>query len=130
MVCLGNEPRSFCHFGSKLFILSGVISNCPSFFPSSILDPFWSRGLIFQCHLFVFLYCSWVSHGKTLEWFAVPFSSGPHFVRSLFYDPSILDYPAWHGNSAHSFLDLCKPLHHDKAVIHEGYFNYWLLLKY
>ena len=21
---------------------------------------------------------------------------------------------------AHSFIELCKPLHHDKAVIHEG----------
>ena len=33
--------------------------------------------------------------------------------------------PSWvalHG-MAHSFIELCKPLHHDKAVIHKGVFN-------
>ena len=30
------------------------------------------------------------------KWFATPFSSGPHFVRTLHHDPSSLDGPtAW-----------------------------------
>ena len=35
-------------------------------------------------------------------------------VRTLCYDPSVLD--ALHG-MAHSFNELHKPFHHDKAVI-------------
>ena len=45
---------------------------------------------------------------RILEWFAIPFSSGPHFVRTLHHDPS---WVALHG-MAHSFIEL------DKAVIH------------
>ena len=43
-----------------------------------------------------------VIHGvlkaKIMKWFAIPFSSGPLFVRTLHYDPSILGGPAWHGS--------------------------------
>ena len=39
------------------------------------------------------------------EWFAIPFFSGPHFVRILHHDLSIL-------GMAHSFIEL------DKAVVH------------
>ena len=46
---------------------------------------------------------------RILKWFAFPFSSGPHFVRTLHHDPSILG--ALHG-MAHSFTEL------DKAVVH------------
>ena len=45
-------------------------------------------------------------------------SSGPCFVRTLHYDPSILCSPA--PLSYHSFIQLHKSLYHDKAVIHEG----------
>ena len=44
------------------------------------------------------------------KWFVIPFSSGPHFVRTLHHDPP----PSWvalHG-LAHVFIEL------DKAVIH------------
>ena len=44
-----------------------------------------------------------------LKWFAIPFSSGPHFVRTLHDDP--WSWMALHG-MAHSFIEL------DKAVIH------------
>jgi len=33
-----------------------------------------------------------------LEWVSISFSSGPHFVRTLHYDPSILGGPAWHDS--------------------------------
>ena len=38
-----------------------------------------------------------------LNWFAIPFSSGPRFVRTLHHDPSILDGPTQHG-----FIELDK----------------------
>ena len=41
----------------------------------------------------------------------------PHFVKTLHYAPSTL--VALHG-MAHSFIESCKLLHHNKAVIHEG----------
>ena len=43
------------------------------------------------------------------QWFAIPFSSGPHSVRTLRYDLSV--WVALHG-MAHSFFEL------DKAVVH------------
>ena len=33
-----------------------------------------------------------------LKWFAIPFSSGPHFVRTLHRDPSILGGLTRHGS--------------------------------
>ena len=54
---------------------------------------------------------------KMLEWFAIPSSSGPHFVRTLHCDLSILSDPAQHG---HSFIESHSHLCHNKAVIHEG----------
>ena len=35
---------------------------------------------------------------RMLKYFAIPFSSGPRFVRSLHYDPSVLGFPTWHGS--------------------------------
>ena len=35
---------------------------------------------------------------RILKWFAIPFSDGPHFVRTLHYDPSVLGGPTWHGS--------------------------------
>ena len=49
-----------------------------------------------------------VFKARILKWFAIPFSSGPHFVRTLHYD---LFWVALHG-MAHSFIEL------DKAVAH------------
>ena len=35
------------------------------------------------------------------KWFAIPFSSGPRFVITLHYDPSVLGVPTWHGSWFH-----------------------------
>ena len=35
---------------------------------------------------------------RFLKWFAIPFSSGPRFVRTLHHDPSVLGDPTWHGS--------------------------------
>ena len=65
---------------------------------------------MFQCHIFLLFY---TVHGvlkvRLLKWFAIPFSSGPHFARTLHHDLSIL--VALHGMD-HSFTEL------DKAVVH------------
>ena len=39
-----------------------------------------------------------VLKARTLKWFAIPFSSGPHFIKTLHHDPSILGGPTWHGS--------------------------------
>ena len=89
-----------------LFILSGIIS--PLFF-SSILGTYWPGEFIFQCHIFLpFHSIHGVLKARILKWFAILFSSGPCFVRTL-HDPSNMGGPIWHGSY---FIEL------DKAVVH------------
>ena len=38
-----------------------------------------------------------VLKARILKWFAIPFSSGPHSVRTLHHDPPVLGGPTWHG---------------------------------
>ena len=79
-----------------LFILSGVISPLIS---SSILGTYGPGEFIFQCPVFLpFHPILGVLKAKILKWFAIPFSSGPYFVRTLHHDTSILGGPAWHGS--------------------------------
>ena len=66
----------------SLFILSRVIS---PLFSSSILGIYLPEEFIFQCPIL-------------LKWFAIPFSSGPHFVRTLHHDLSTLGGPTLHGS--------------------------------
>ena len=105
------------------FILSGAISNCLLLFPSSILDIFQLGGLIFWYH--IFLPCHTI-HGvlmaRILEWFVISSTNGPHFVRTLHYDLSILVGPAWYGTQLHW---VTQALHHNEAVIHEGGKRTW-----
>ena len=55
--------------------------------------------LIFWCHIFLSFH---TLHGflkaRTLKWFAIPFSSGPRFIRAFHHDPFTLGGPAWHGS--------------------------------
>ena len=90
-----------------LFSLSGVTS---SLFSSSILGTSWRGEFIFQCPIFFpFHTVHGVLKARILKWFAIPFSSGPHFVRTLHHDPSV--WVALHS-VAHSFIEL------DKVVVH------------
>ena len=80
------------------FLLSGAVSSCPLLFPSSILDSFWTRGLIFGCHIFLpFCTVHGVFRAGILGWFTVSSSSVSHFVRTLHCDLSVLVWPclAW-----------------------------------
>ena len=78
----------------RLFVLSGVISPLIS---SSILGTIRPGEFVFVSYLFAFSYCSWGSQGIVVKWFAIPFSRGPCFVRTLHHDPSVLGWPytAW-----------------------------------
>ena len=79
-----------------LFILSGVISPLIS---SSILGTYRPGEFIFQYPIFLpFHTVHGILKARILKWFAIPFSSGPHFVRTLHHDPSILGDPTWCGS--------------------------------
>ena len=98
----------------NLFILSVAIS---PLYPCSMLDTFWSGGHIFQCPVFLpFHSVHGVLEARILEWFAIP-----PLVDHVLLELSTVISPSWlalHG-MAHSFVELHKPLHHNKAVIHE-----------
>ena len=44
-----------------------------------------------------------------LGWFAIPSSNGSCFVRTLFYDLSVLGDPAWHGSQLHWVMQAPSP---------------------
>ena len=46
---------------------------------------------------------------RILKWFAIPFSSGPRFVRTLHHDLSILGGPTQHGSWFHRVRQHCGP---------------------
>ena len=77
------------------FILSGVVSPLIS---SSILGICRPGEFLFQYPIILPFH---TVHGflraRILKWFAIPFSSGPHSVRPLHHDLSVLGGPTWHG---------------------------------
>ena len=65
-------------------------------------------------------------------WSGLPFPPPVDCVLSELFTVTHLSWVALHG-MAHSFIEVCKPLHHNKAVIHEGKIlqiklNYWASL--
>ena len=79
-----------------LFILSGGIS---LLFSSSILGTYQPGEFIFQHLIFLpFHTVHGVLKARILKWFAIPFSSGPRFFRTLHHDPSVLGGPTRHGS--------------------------------
>ena len=50
-----------------------------------------------------------VLKARILKWFAIPFSSGPHFVRTLHHDLSILGGPTQYGSWFHWVRQGCGP---------------------
>ena len=86
----------FFYLWLHLFILLGVIS---PLFSSSILGTYQSGEFIFHfCILLPFPTVYGVLKARILKWFAIPFSSGPHFIRILNHDLSILGGLYWHGS--------------------------------
>ena len=104
-----NHTHNWMSFSLWLcvFIISGVIS---PLFSSSILGIYRPGDFIFQCHVILpFHTVRGVLKARILKWFAIPFTSGSHFVRTLHHDLSVLGDPT---SMAHSFTEL------DKAVVH------------
>ena len=86
-------------FSLCLFILSGFISPNLS---RSILGTYWPGEFIFQCRIFLpFHTVHSILNARILKCFALTFSSGPHFVRTLHHDLSVLGGPTWHGSWFH-----------------------------
>ena len=90
-----------------LFSLSGVISPLIS---SSILGTYWPGEFIFLCPIFLpFHTVHGVLKARMLKWFAIPFSSGPHFVRTLHHNLSVLGGPTQHVSYFHWVKQGCGP---------------------
>ena len=71
-----------------LFILPGVISPLIS---SSLLGTYYPGEFIFQCPIFFpFHTVHGVLKAGILKWFAIPFSSGPCFIRTFHHEPYLL----------------------------------------
>ena len=102
-------PMQYCFRASNLASITSPIHNwvlfcfgyIPSFFLELFLPYFSTHGpgeFIFQCPIILpFHTVHGVLKARILKWFAIPFSSGPHSVRPLHQDPSILGGPTWHG---------------------------------
>ena len=88
-----------------------VIAHCS--FPVA----FQPGGLISAAYLFAFLDGSCGSQKE--HWSASPF---PPPVDYILLGLSIMTHPTWVAlhDMAHSFIELHKPLHHDKVEVHEG----------
>ena len=78
-----------------LFILSGVISPLIS---SSMLGTYEPGEFILQYPIFLLFHTVHRVKARILKWFAIPFSSGLHFVSTLHPDLSFLSGPTWHGS--------------------------------
>ena len=76
-----------------------ILMHISPLFSSSILGTYQLGEFIFQCLIFLpFHNVLGVLKARILKWFAIPFSSGPHLVRTLHHDPSALVGPTWHGS--------------------------------
>ena len=109
-------PMQYCSLQHWTLFLSPVISitgccfcfgSIPSFFLESFLhwypEAYWAptdlgSSSFSECPIFLpFHTVHGVLKARILEWFAIPFSHGPHVVRTLRHDPSVLDGPTRHG---------------------------------
>ena len=103
------------------FILSGAISNCPLLFPSSTSDTFQPGGIIFWCHIFLPFHTV-LGFLVARIWNGLSFLSLVDHVLSELFTRTHLSSLAL-CSMADSFIELPKPLHHDKTVIHDG--DFW-----
>ena len=76
-------------------------SSAPAFSLSQLrgLFTYQPEECIFQSHIFLPFHTVYgVPKARILKWFAIPFSSGPCFFRTLHHDQSILGGPTQHGS--------------------------------
>ena len=119
-------PMQYCSLQHQTLLLSPVTSttgycfcfgSIPSFFLELFLHwspvAYWAPTDLGSSSFSILSFLpSHTVHGvlkaRIMKWFAIPFSTGPHFFRTLHHDLSVWD--GLHG--AHSFTEL------DKAVVH------------
>ena len=102
------------HIHNWIFFCFGSIS---SYFLELFLHwspvAYWAPTNLGSFSFSVLSFCLFTVHGvlkaRILNCFAVPFSSGPHFVRTLSYDPSVLGGPTWHCLLFHWVRQGCGP---------------------
>ena len=113
--CFGQATSLSSHWSSTL---SGAISNCPPLSPVAYWTPSDlggpSSGVISFCFLILSLGSS-----RQEYWSGLSFLPPVDYVLSKL---STVTCPSWVAlhDMAHSFTELCKPLLHNKSVIHEG----------
>ena len=109
-------PMQYCSLQHRTFLLSPVPSttgccfcfgSIPSFFlelflhwsPVTYWTPtYWTwRVYLSVSYLFAFSYCSWGSQGKNTEVVCHALLHGPHSVRPLHHDLSVLGGPTRQG---------------------------------
>ena len=83
----------------SLWIVSSLFLELFIHSSSSILGTYRPGEFIFQSCIFLpFHTVHGVLKARIQKWFAIPSSSGRHFVRTLHHDPSILGGRTWHGS--------------------------------
>ena len=89
-------------YAGVVFILASCFHCLELFFHSSSVA-YWSpsslEDFIFQCHTFLpFHTVHGVLKERIKKWIVIPFSSGPHFVRTLHHGPSLFGDLIRHGS--------------------------------
>ena len=84
--CFGSVSSFFL----KLFLYSSPVAYWA---PTDLGSSSFSVLSFFPCYII-----HGVLKARILKWFAIPFSSGPYFVRTLHHDPPVLGDPTWHGS--------------------------------
>ena len=93
------------------------VKSLPPFCPISVLTELLTQLTASWLTIFFFFFFFFLPfytvHGvlkeKIQKWFAFPFSSGPHFVRTLHHDLSVLGGPTWHSSKFHRVRQGCGP---------------------
>ena len=100
-------------------ILSRAIINCPPLFRRSILDTFWpgvGEGAYFLVSHFFCLFIHFIGFWWQEYWSGLPFPPPVDCFLSELFTVTHLFGVALHG-IPHSFIELRRPLCHDKVVI-------------
>ena len=108
-------PMQYCSLQHRTLLSSSVTSTIGHFFRFGSISSFylelllhsspvayWAPTDVGSSSASVLFFLSFHTvHGvlkaRILKWFAIPFSSGPHFVRTLHHDLSMLGGPTRHG---------------------------------
>ena len=114
-----STTEHYFHFGPDLFLVLFLYFSLVAYRTPSDLEGS-SSGVISFC-LFILFMGFW----RQKYWSSLPI---PLPVDHILSELSTMTRPSWvalHG-MAHSFIELGKPLHQDKAVIHEGESNSYI----